>query len=305
MAGRAAVSLALAAAAVTLAAGCGDDHSTGSGPTVVATTTQLADFARQVGRGRVDVEQLLAPESDPHAYEPRLSDATAVADAAVVLRSGGEVDEWLDDLLDDAGSDAVTVDVGRSVRRRPGDPHWWQDPRNAIRAVDAVRAGFVRADPGGRARYEANAAAYVRRLRALDRSAAACLERVPAPKRKLVTTHDALGYYTDRYGLEVVGAVIPSRSTQAQPSSRDVERLVDQIRRERVEAVFAETAGRTKLEAAVARESGASLGARLWTDTLGPAGSDGETYLESMASNTAKLVRGLSGGRISCRPRTG
>src|ERR671916_541834 len=118
-----------------LAGGCGDEPGSGDGRTVVPTTTQLADFAGQVGGARVDVEQILRPESDPHAYEPRLSDATAVAEAAVVLRSGGEVDEWLDDLLDNAGGDAVTVDLGESVRKRADDPHWWQDPRNAIRAV--------------------------------------------------------------------------------------------------------------------------------------------------------------------------
>jgi ABC-type Zn uptake system ZnuABC Zn-binding protein ZnuA len=298
------VATVLALAAVALASGCGDDSGSGGGRRVVATTTQLADFARQVGRGRVEVEQILQPGTDPHAYEPRLSDTTELASAAVVLRSGGEVDEWLDDLLDDAGSDALSVDVGESVRGRRGDPHWWQDPRNALRAVEAVRALLSKADPAGRARYAQNAAAYARRLRALDSSVAACLARVPAAKRRLVTTHDALGHYADRYGLEVVGAVIPSRSTQAQPSSRDVGRLVAQIRREGVEAVFTESAGRTKLEDAVARESGASVGARLWTDALGPKGSDGETYVESIASNTAKIARGLSGGSVSCRLRT-
>ena len=142
------------------------------------------------------------------------------------------------------------------MRTRGDDPHWWQDPLNADRAVVAIRDALIQADPDGASAYRTNAASYRRRLRALDRGVAACIARVPRAQRKLVTTHDALGYYADRYGLAVVGALIPSLSSQAQPSARDIGALVEQIEDEGVRAVFPESSLDTRLERAVARESG-------------------------------------------------
>lgn len=296
----------LALAAVTLPA-CGGGAKSGSKVDVTATTTQVADLVRAVGGARVDVTQILRPNSDPHGYEPRPSDAVALSGARVVFRSGGDVDSWLQDLVHSAGGDAPVIDLSKSVRTaRAGgelDPHWWQDPRNARRAVQAIRRALVRADPAGRRRYDRNAAAYEGRLDRLDRAVARCVARIPPAQRKLVTTHDALGYYARRYGIEVVGALIPSLSTQAQPSAKDIEALVGQIRKLGVKAIFAEAAVNPKLERAVSRETGARVGGALWADSLGPKGSDGATYLSSIAANTAEIVRGLTGGAVSCQPR--
>jgi zinc/manganese transport system substrate-binding protein len=335
----------LAAAALLLAAtGCGNDGSSASDEaslTAVATTTQVADLARAVGGERVDVRQILQPNSDPHGYEPRPSDAEALTTADVVLQSGGDLDEWLDGLIDSAGGDAPRVELIQAVETHAGeedhadeedhagegeedhagegeedhagedghdhgagaDPHWWQDPRNAIRAVAAIRDALVAADPDGRAEYQANARDYSERLRTLDAEVEACIERIPPDQRKLVTTHDALGYYAERYDIEVVGALIPSQSTAAQPSAGDTEELVDQIEREGVKAIFPESSIDPKLERALSRETGATVGRALWADTLGPPDSDGATYVDSIASNTAALVDGLTGGAERCRPR--
>jgi zinc/manganese transport system substrate-binding protein len=294
----------LAATASVVAAGCGGEASSSNAElTAVATTTQVGDLVRQVGGARVDVRQILQPSSDPHGYEPRPSDAAAVAEADLVLRSGGDLDEWLDDLIENAGGDAPVVELSESLEVVAGDPHWWQDPRNAVRAVVVIEAALAKADPAGRTRYRGNAAAYLRRLRGLDRGVAACIERIPPRQRRLVTTHDALGYYADRYGIEVVGAVLPSLSTAAQPSAGDTERLVDQIDRHDVEAIFPESSVDPRIERAIARETGAEVGRPLWADTLGPEGSDGATYVESIESNTEALVDGLSGGALRCRPR--
>ena len=291
----------VAVVAVAVLAGCGDD-SGGSGDdlTVVATTTQAADLARQVGGGRVNVEGMLRPGGDPHDFEPRPSDVAAVAAAAVVFRSGGEVDDWLSDVIDNAGGDAEVVTLIDSVKHTDDDPHWWQDPRNAVRAVEAIGAELAKVDPGGRAAYARNAERTIRRIRRLDRKIAGCVERVPAAKRKIVTTHDALGYFARRYGVEVVGAVIPSLSTQAQASAGDVERLVEQIRREGVEAVFPESSVNPDIELAIAREAGARIGDPLYADSLGPEGSAGETYVGALAADARRLVRGMSGGRVAC-----
>ena len=277
-------------------ASCGDDDSSPEGVQVVATTTQAADLARAVGGERTDVTGLLQPNSDAHDYEPRPSDAQAVADADLVIRSGGEVDEWLDDI---AGGDDALVLID-AVRRRGEDPHWWQDPRNGLLAVEAIRAALADADPAGAAAYERNARRYAARLRALDAGIKRCIDELPPERRKLVTTHDALGYYADRYGLEVIGALIPSLSSQAQPSAGDTQELVEQIRSEGVQAIFPESSLDPQLEEAVSREAGADVGRALYADALGPAGSAGATYLGSLAANTEALVEGLSGGRLRC-----
>ncbi len=289
----------LALLALAGVAGC---SSGGDNADVVATTTQVADLTRTVAGNRLEVHAILRANADPHEYEPRPSDARALTDAKLVLRSGGDLDGWLGDLVGEAGSGARVVTVADSVRRRGDDPHWWQDPLNAILAVRAIRDALERADPAGRATFDRNAAAYVRRLRRLDHGIARCIGEIPPARRKLVTTHDALGYYAHRYGLQVVGALIPSLSTQAQPSARDTQRLVDQIRREGVPAIFPESSLNPKLERAVAREANARVAGALWGDTLGPPGSSGATYVRSMASNTETIVEALSGRR--CRPGT-
>jgi ABC-type Zn uptake system ZnuABC Zn-binding protein ZnuA len=302
---RAAGSL-LALAVVALSA-CGDDSGSGDDGalTVVATTPQTGDLVRNVGGNRVDVEQILSSGADPHDYEPRPSDAAAVADTPLVFKSGGDLDEWLDGLIDNAGGDADVVDLIESAERIPEDPHWWQNPRNAIRAVEAIRDALIEADPEGRTTYTENATAYTRRLERLDRQVAACVERVRAAQRKIVTTHDALGYYADRYGIEVIGSVIPSLSTQAQPSAKDVSRLVDQIEEENVAAVFPESGVSDRLEQALSREAGAAVGAPLWADTLGEEGSRAGTYIGATAENTRAFVEGMSSGRVDCRPDAG
>src|ERR671922_892020 len=299
--------LLFATASAAVATGCGDSDSQASGAelTVVATTTQVADFVRNVGGDRVDVHGILGTNADPHEYEPRPSDVGAIGDAPVVFKSGGDIDAWLDELIENAGGDPRVVTLIDSVHRIEGehgetDPHWWEDPRNTIRAVAVIRDALIEADPDGRATYERNAGAYLRRLQALDREIADCMRRVPADKRRLVTTHDALGYFADRYDVEVVGALIPSLSTQAQPSARDIDELVDQIRREGVEAIFPETALNQRLENAVSREAGAKVGGQLWADALGPDGSDAETYLDAMRKNTNTMAEGMSGGAVSC-----
>jgi len=299
----------LSSALIALAlASCGSDSGSSDNgkPVVVGTTTQVGDLLRQVAGDGADVRQILRPNSDPHDYEPRPSDVKGLIDAKLVVRSGGDVDDWLGDLVDNAGSDAPVLTLIDHVRTRGDgddvDPHWWQDPRNAELAVAAIRDRLAEADQAGAAAYRRNAARYLARLARLDRHTAACIERIPARARKLVTTHDALGYYAGRYGLEVIGAVLPSLSTQAQPSARDIQDLVDQIEQSDVKAIYPESSLNPKLERAVARESGADVGSALWADTLGPEGSSGATYVDSIVANTRAIVDGLTGGAERCAP---
>jgi ABC-type Zn uptake system ZnuABC Zn-binding protein ZnuA len=277
-----------------LLAGCASSAA-GDKPVVVATTTQAGDLVRNIADGDADVRVILRPGADPHEYEPRPSDARDVASAKVVVRSGGEVDSWLGDVLDQAGRSAERVDLSASVELSGDDPHWWQDPRNAERAVEAIRAALTKADPGRSGDYAKAATAYTQRLDALDAEIERCVARIPRDRRKLVTTHDALAYYARRYGFQVIGALIPSLSTQAQPSAGEIEALVRQIRREKVRAIFPESGINPKLERAVARETGARTGGRLWADTLGGAGTPEGTYIGALRANTRTIVTGLTG----------
>lgn len=294
--------LALAAAAALAVAGCGDDGGSGGGNAVeaVATTTHAADLLTHVGGERVQVRTLLTPNSDPHEYEPRPSDARAVAESALVVRSGGDLDEWLGDVVENAGGNGRVLTLLDAVRARREDPHWWQDPRNAVLAVGAIRDALIEADPNGAADYRRSAAVYAERIEALDSRIAACMAAIPARRRKLVTTHDAYGYFAARYDIEVIGAVIPSLSSQARPSAGDTDALVRQIRREGVEAVFPESALDPRLERAIAREAGAEVGEALYADTLGPGGSAGDTYLGALTHDADALARGFTGGERDC-----
>jgi ABC-type Zn uptake system ZnuABC Zn-binding protein ZnuA len=286
--------------------GCAHDSGDGARASVVATTPQVADFARQVGGDRVEVTQILPANADPHEYEPRPSDAEALANADLIVRSGGDVDGWLDQLVESSGSDAPVLDLIDHVRTREGadgdvDPHWWHDPRNAELAVGALRDELISVDPESRSAYRRNAAAYERDLDGLDRAIASCIRAVPADERKLVTSHDSLGYYAARYGIDVIGATIPSLSTQAEPSAGDTAELVDLIRSSGVSTIFPEAGVSRELEEAIATQADARVGGQLWADTLGPADSDGATYVEAELSNTVELVSGFTDRRQGCQ----
>jgi ABC-type Zn uptake system ZnuABC Zn-binding protein ZnuA len=278
---------------LVLLAGCGSDDDA----PVVATTTQVADLARNVAGSRIEVAGILTPNADPHGYEPRARDVKRLVGAKVVLRSGGELDEWLDEARRSAGSHARVVTLGRDTDK---EPHWWQDPEAAIAAIPLIRAALTRVDPAGRSAFDANAARYLGRLRALDRGIASCVATIPAAQRKLVTTHDALGAYARRYGLQVIATVIPSRSTRGQASAGETADLVKLIRRERVPALFAESSVRADVEQAIADEAGAKVSPPLYADSLGPEGSKGATYLSSMEANTRTIVGALGGDAGRC-----
>lgn len=307
--------LGLAAAAVLglLASGCATGLQVGKGQIeVVATTTQIGDFVRQVGGRAVVVDQILRPNTDPHEYEPRPSDVVAAATTKLVFLNGDKLDEWAGKVVSDSGSDAEVVDLGAIVPDRlPGassgdeastyDPHWWHDPRNSEAAVREIARRLEAVDPAHRREFERNARAYLAKLHSLDAAIARCVDSVPPARRKLVTDHDAFGYFAKRYGIDVVGTVIPSQTTQAQPSAKDLAALIGLIEREHVRAVFPEAAVSSKVAEQIARQTGASADYTLYGDTLGPTGSAGATYVGMERANADAMVRGFTGGRRGCK----
>jgi ABC-type Zn uptake system ZnuABC Zn-binding protein ZnuA len=295
-----------------LVAGCGGSSGDSNGKLdVVATTTQIGDWARQVGGDRANVTQLLEPNTDPHDYEPRPSDVEAVANARVVFKNGDGLDGWIDKVVEQSGGHPQVVDLSSGVpSRSPGessgsetsryDPHWWHDPRNAAAAIEQIRETLDSVAPEAHNTFNSNARAYLAKLRRLDRDIEACIDQVPSRQRKLVTDHDAFGYFADRYGIEVIGAVIPSQTTQAQASAGEVAKLSDTIEQERVKAIFPESSLNTKLADSIAEQTGAMSNLTLYGDTLGPKGSDGATYTGMEASNAQSMVEGFSGRRQTC-----
>ena len=311
-----AVALAGALGAVLLLAGCDGSGSDSGKVPVVATTTQIGDFVREVGGDKVDVTQILAPNTDPHDYEPRPEDVTATADAKIVFTNGDDLDAWMEKVVSDSGSDAKVVDLGADVPvKLPGessgpeasqyDPHWWHDPRNAEEAVREIATQLSATNPEAKATFEANAAAYEAKLKARDAGITRCIDSVPAADRKLVTDHDAFGYFANRYGITVVGAVIPSQTTQAQPNAQDLSDLADLVHSEGVKAIFPESSLSPKLAETIASQTGAQVGQELYGDTLGPEDSSGGTYLKMEAANANAMVEGFTGGQRGCELHVG
>jgi len=278
---------------------------------VVATTTQIGDFVRQVGGDTVDEHQILQPNSDPHDYEPRPADVAATAGADLVFLNGDNLDSWIEQLISVAGGSPTVVDLSEGIPEKilgetgaeeasEYDPHWWHNPRNVEAAVSEIRDAMVEADPEHKADYEQNADAYLAEIEELDKGIQSCMDQVPAGERKLVTDHDAFNYFAERYGIEVVGAVIPSQTTQAQPSAGETADLITLIERENVKAIFPESSINPNLAQTIARQAGASADYTLYGDTLGEDGSDGDTYLKMEAANADAMVRGFTDGQESC-----
>jgi ABC-type Zn uptake system ZnuABC Zn-binding protein ZnuA len=286
---------ALLAATTTLVGGCkGVSEPAGSRLRVVATTTQIGDFARRVGGDQVAVTQLLSPNTDPHEFEPSPKDVQAVAEASVVLEHGLGLDDWLDKVVANAGGSATRVVTTTDVSRRPGgDPHVWLDPDNAKAMVSTIEQALSAADPSEAAGYRDRAVAVRAEITALDVELAAKLRPIPPDRRKIVTDHDAFGYFAAHYEITVVGTTIPSLSTAAAPSAKQLTELSATIRRENVRVVYAEASIDPRVERALADEAGVRLGPPLYGDALGPADGPAGTYAGMMRTNMDAIVAGI------------
>jgi ABC-type Zn uptake system ZnuABC Zn-binding protein ZnuA len=290
-----------------LGAGCSTNQPAGSADgtpgrilRVVATTTQVADFARNIGGDRVQVTSLFKPNVDAHDYEPSPADIDTIARADVVIENGAGLESWLHDTIESSGYDGPVIDTSQGVRLRQlggqPDPHIWQNPRNAMVMVANIERALAAADPADAEVYRANLAGYTKQLQALDAEVQRQLDSLA--NKQLVTNHDAFGYYIDRYHLQFVGSIIPSFDTSAELSGRDIRDLVAKIKATGVKAVFSETSLPPKTAETIAREAGVKVVEgedALYGDSLGPPDSDGDTYLKMVRHNTRTIVHNLSG----------
>src|SRR5690606_6287385 len=226
-----------------------------------------------------------------------------LAEADVVVKNGVGFEKWLDQAIEASGFRGTLVDASQGVRLRTGegasaDPHIWHDPRNAKTMAANIARAFAAADAANAAVYEQNLAAYQARLDELDAEIEKKIQSIPEDRRKLVTDHDTFGYYADRYGLTVVGSVIPSFDTSAELSAKQITDLVARIKAAGVTAIFSEASLPPKTAEAIGREAGVRVVAgedALYGDSLGPEGSAGATYLQMMRHNTDTIVAALGG----------
>lgn len=283
---------------------CGDSgggSTTGSGVKVVATTTQIGALTRAVAGDNVELTVLLSAGADAHDYEPDPQAVKTVHNAKLVLRNGIGLDDWLTKTVENAGGDAkiVVVTDGVTVMKASGDgageddPHVWHDPENAKIMVQNIATALSAADPQLASTFQANAQVYQARLDEVDREIRALIDQIPVENRKMVTNHDAFGYFFARYGLQFVGAVFPVSSKEGQASAKDLAALIDLIKAEGVKAIFAEEEVDPKVARELASDTGVKIVTGLYADSLGPPGSGADTVDGMLLSNARKISEAL------------
>ncbi|NLC35646.1 MAG: metal ABC transporter substrate-binding protein [Alcaligenaceae bacterium] len=282
---------------------------------VVATFSILGDMVKEIGGERVAVTTLVGSNADAHGFEPTPRDAKALRDARVLVLNGLDFEAWLPRLTQAAGFEGQRVLASEGVKVRyfsdahehdhdhdhehddghghahahgDVDPHAWQDLSNGMIYARNIAAGLTRADPRNASYYESRAAGYVARMKALDSEVRTALAAIPPENRRVISSHDAFGYFGAAYGIEFIP--IMGVSSQAEPSARDVARVVERVRETQVGGVFIENMSSPALAQQIARESGAIMGGTLYSDALGPADEPASSYLGMFSWNAGRLV---------------
>lgn len=218
--------------------------SGGTAPDVLTTTTILADVARNVTGDRLNVGSLLPPGIDPHSYQPVPQDAAKIKDSKVLVFHGGEYERFLDGLLEAAGEPGQMIEASRGGQFLSNtdnvDPQVWLDPTQVIVYVENIREGLTEFDPDGAEIYQANASAYINQLTELDAWIEEQVAQIQPPHRVLVTNHESLSYFAERYGFTVVGAVMPGSSSDSAPSAQQMADLIEQVKVHKAPAILPE-----------------------------------------------------------------
>jgi ABC-type Zn uptake system ZnuABC Zn-binding protein ZnuA len=267
---------------------------------VVATTTVLADLARQAGGAHVNVSSLVPPGGEVHTFDPTPADIARVADADLVVMNGLGLDDWVADLARDSGTKAPIVALGEDLdgvtyltaggeEGGSVNPHLWMDVSNAIRYAVRIGDELARVDLNHAAEYGATTKAYTQRLTALDTQVRDELAAIPEARRKVVSFHDALPYFAKAYGLEIVGTVIDAPGQD--PSAGEIASLIDGIRASGASALFGEAQFNPELARTIAEEAGIAVVTDLYTDSLGDPPAD--TYEGMIRSDADKIVEAL------------
>ena len=294
--------------ALLFLAGCGSVPQSGdSAVSVLASTSFLADIAQNVAGDRLAVESLLPIGADPHAYQAAPADVSKIAESDVLILNGIEYEHFIELLLENAGGERLVIEATEGLTphamdehaegdedhaHEAGDPHMWLDPNLVIAYVENIRDGLSEADPEGADTYKANAGAYIAQLRELDAFIREQVETIPAERRLLVTNHETFGYFAGRYGFTVVDTILPSFSSEAGASAREVASTIDAVKTSGAPAIFLGEVENADLAEQIANETGVKVVDGLYLETLTD-GAPAATYIEMMKYNVAQIVEGL------------
>jgi zinc/manganese transport system substrate-binding protein len=263
---------------------------------VVASFSIIGDFVRNVGGDRISVTTLVGPNGDVHVYTPAPADARKIADAKLLVVNGLGLEGWLPRLVQSSGSRAVIVTATDGIQPlridQAADPHAWQSVVDARIYVANIRDALVTADPADAAVFRANAAGYLAKLDALDREVRSSVAQIPPERRKVISTHNAFGYFAAAYGIEFIAPL--GVSTESEASARDLAGIITQIRTQKIPAVFLENISDVRLIRRISAETGARIGGTLFSDSLSDEKGDAPTYIELVRHNIKALTRALA-----------
>ena len=263
---------------------------------VVTSFSIIGDFVRNVGGERVSVTTLVGPDGDAHVYTPAPADAKKIADARLVIINGLGLEGWLPRLVQSAGSKATIVTASSGIAPRKlgsdADPHAWQSVVNAKNYVTNIRGALGAADPANAAVYRTNAEVYLAQLDGLDREVREAVAQIPPQRRKVISTHNAFGYFADAYGIEFIAPL--GVSTESEASARDIARIITQIRSGKIPAVFLENISDPRLIRRISAETGAKVGGTLYSDSLTGEKGDAPTYIDMVRHNIKALTSALA-----------
>jgi zinc/manganese transport system substrate-binding protein len=263
--------------------------------TVVASFSILGDFAKNVGGDRVSVTTLVGPSGDVHVYTPAPADAKKIADAKLVVINGLGLEGWMPRLVQSAGSKATVVTATNGITPRKlgseTDPHAWQSVANAGIYVANIRDALVAADPADAPAFRNNAERYLAKLDALDREVREAVAQIPPQRRKVISTHDAFGYFAAAYGIEFIAP--EGVSTESEASARDIAAIITQVKTSKIPAVFLENISDPRLMRRIATETGARIGGTLYSDSLTDEKGDAPTYIDMVRHNIKVLTSAL------------
>src|SRR5712692_1091464 len=272
---------------------------------VIASFSILGDFVKNVGGDRVEVATLVGPNGNAHVYAPSPGDAKKVADAKLVFVNGLGFEGWLERLVKASGTTAPIIVATKGIKplERAGthghdhdhgraDPHAWQSVANAKTYVVNIRDALIAIDPAGKAHYESSATTYLARLDALEREVRDTIAKVPADRRRVVTSHDAFGYFEGAYGINFTAP--QGVSTEAEASAKDVASIITAIKKQKASAVFLENVTDPRLVRQIASETGAKVGGVLYSDALTDEKGDATTYIDLIRHNLKQLANALT-----------
>jgi len=264
----------------------------------------LADITQNIAGTRLKIDSLIPLGMDPHTFEPTPADLARISDCQLLIINGSGLENWLTKILENAGGQCKVIEASQGLQARPvpktdqvnnqeSDPHFFMDPILVIKYVENIQQALSTVDPSGRSEYESNAQAYIQKLRDLDSWITIQVSQVPVEKRLIVTNHESLGYYADRYQFKVVGTILPSASSEAQPSAQQIAALIEIIHQTGVKAIFLETGNNTALAQQIAQDAGITVVSDLYEHSLSDKSGPAPTYIEMMKYNTTAIVNAL------------